>query len=810
MKTGTRPDIAVTTPTAKLRLSAPDVLADYRLAVRSRAASELSRREVLVGNAPFGISGEGKEVAQLGMAHAFRAGDWRSGYYRDQTFMFAVGLADLSQYFAQLYADPDVIRDPNSAGRQMLSHFATRTLDEHGRWKDLLASGQSASELSPVAAQMPRSVGLAWASKLYRESPAPRSVSRGFSHNGEEVCFATIGNAGTSEGVFWESLNAAGVLEIPLVISVWDDGYGISVPNEFQTTKGSISAVLEGFRREKSGSGLDLYTVKGHDYVACCDVYQIAVERARRDHIPSVVHVTEMTQPQGHSTSGSHERYKSKDRLRFEIEFDPIRRMREWIISEEIADAATLDELEREARTEVERTREAAWDAYVAPIHADREQALAIIEAAAAESGVDLDAVTEELRSTEPPTRRLVASTARRALAALRGHLARELATFVESYLKRSDELFNSHLYSRSDESPLRIGAVAPVYAEDAESVDGRMVLLRCFDANLARDPRIVILGEDVGKLGDVNLVFEGLQAKHGDQRVIDTGIREATILGQGIGAALRGLRPVVDIQYVDYLLYALELASDDLATLHWRTGGGQKAPVLIRTKGHRLQGIWHTGSPMATIVSSLRGLHVAVPRDMTRAAGLYNTLLRGDDPALLIEVLSGYRLKERLPENIGEFTIPLGVTETIRDGSDVTLVTYGALCRIAMEAATDLARIGIETEIVDVQTLLPFDRDHAIAESVQKTGALLVVDEDVPGGASAYIVREIVETQGAIDDLDVGPRTLTAAPNRVAVGNDGDYFSKPNREDIFEAVYALMRERRPDDFPSITPRGRS
>jgi len=810
MKTGTRPDIAVTTPTAKLRLSAPDVLADYRLAVRSRAASELSRREVLVGNAPFGISGEGKEVAQLGMAHAFRAGDWRSGYYRDQTFMFAVGLADLSQYFAQLYADPDVIRDPNSAGRQMLSHFATRTLDERGRWKDLLASGQSASELSPVAAQMPRSVGLAWASKLYRESPAPRSVSRGFSHNGEEVCFATIGNAGTSEGVFWESLNAAGVLEIPLVISVWDDGYGISVPNEFQTTKGSISAVLEGFRREKGGSGLDLYTVKGHDYVACCDVYQIAVERARRDHIPSVVHVTEMTQPQGHSTSGSHERYKSKDRLRFEIEFDPIRRMREWIISEEIADAATLDELEREARIEVERTREAAWDAYVAPIHADREQALAIIEAAAAESGVDLDAVTEELRSTEPPTRRLVASTARRALAALRGHVARELATFVESYLKRSDELFNSHLYSRSDESPLRIGAVAPVYAEDAESVDGRMVLLRCFDANLARDPRIVILGEDVGKLGDVNLVFEGLQAKHGDQRVIDTGIREATILGQGIGAALRGLRPVVDIQYVDYLLYALELASDDLATLHWRTGGGQKAPVLIRTKGHRLQGIWHTGSPMATIVSSLRGLHVAVPRDMTRAAGLYNTLLRGDDPALLIEVLSGYRLKERLPENIGEFTIPLGVTETIRDGSDVTLVTYGALCRIAMEAATDLARIGIETEIVDVQTLLPFDRDHAIAESVQKTGALLVVDEDVPGGASAYIVREIVETQGAIDDLDVGPRTLTAAPNRVAVGNDGDYFSKPNREDIFEAVYALMRERRPDDFPSITPRGRS
>jgi pyruvate/2-oxoglutarate/acetoin dehydrogenase E1 component/TPP-dependent pyruvate/acetoin dehydrogenase alpha subunit len=812
----------VTTPNAKLRLSAQEVLADYELAVRSRAASELSRREVLVGNAPFGISGEGKEIAQLGMAHAFRAGDWRSGYYRDQTFMFAVGLADLSQYFAQLYADPDVVRDPNSAGRQMLSHFATRILDERGRWKDLLATGQSASELSPVAAQMPRAVGLAWASKLYRESPAARTVSQGFSRNGEEVCFATIGNAGTSEGMFWESLNATGVLQIPLLISVWDDGYGISVPNEFQTTKGSISAVLEGFRREQSGgSGLDLYTVKGHDYLACCDVYQLAAERARREHVPAVVHVTEMTQPQGHSTSGSHERYKSKDRLRFEIEFDPIRRMREWIISQGLADAKMLDELERAARAEVERTREEAWDAYLAPIRADRDQAIAILDAAAADGGREVDAVVEELRSAEPPSRRLIASTARRALAALRVHGAPSrdelaerdvtrriapLARFVESYLKQNDELFNSHLYSRSAESPLRIGAVAPAYTDDADMVDGRMVLLRCFDENLARDPRIVILGEDVGKLGDVNLVFEGLQAKHGDQRIIDTGIREATILGQGIGAALRGLRPVVDIQYVDYLLYALELASDDLATLHWRTGGGQKAPVLIRTKGHRLQGIWHTGSPMATIISSLRGLHVAVPRDMTRAAGLYNTLLRGDDPALLIEVLSGYRIKERLPENVGEFTIPLGVTETIREGSDVTLVTYGALCRIAMEAAADLADAGIETEIIDVQTLLPFDRDHAIAESVQKTGALLVVDEDVPGGASAFIVREVVETQGAIDDLDVGPRTLTGAPNRVAVGNDGDYFSKPNREDIFEAVYATMRERRPDDFLPLAP----
>src|SRR3989442_885054 len=693
MKTGTRPEIAITTPNAKLRISVEEVIADYRLAVRSRAASELSRREVLVGNAPFGISGEGKEIAQLAMAKAFRPGDWRSGYYRDQTFMFAVGLADLSQYFAQLYADPDVVRDPNSAGRQMLSHFATRTLDERGRWRDLLATGQSASDLSPVGSQMPRAIGLAWASRLYRESPAARAVSRGFSRNGEEVCFATIGNAGTTEGVFWESLNAGGVLQIPLVISVWDDGYGISVPNELQTTKGSISALLQGFQRSDGAGGYDLHTVKGHDYLACCDVYQLAVERARREHVPSVVHVTEMTQPQGHSTSGSHERYKSKDRLRFEIEFDPIRRMREWILHEGLVDAGTLDEIERTARADGERSREEAWEA---------------------------------------------------------------------------------------DQAPLR--------------------------DHPRRAPRMVILGEDVGKVGDVNLVFEGLQAKHGDQRVIDTGIREATILGQGIGAALRGLRPVVDIQYVDYLLYALELASDDLATLHWRTGGGQKAPVLIRTKGHRLQGIWHTGSPMATIVSALRGLHVAVPRDMTRAAGLYNTLLRGDDPGLLIEVLSGYRLKERIPENVGEFTIPLGVPETLRSGADVTLVTYGALCRIAVEAAQDLAELGIGTEIVDVQTLLPFDIDHAIAESVAKTRALLVVDEDVPGGASAYILREVTEVQGGIDHLDVGPRTLTATANRVAVGNDGDYFSKPNREDIVGAVYAIMRERRPDDFPPIAP----
>jgi pyruvate/2-oxoglutarate/acetoin dehydrogenase E1 component/TPP-dependent pyruvate/acetoin dehydrogenase alpha subunit len=809
MKTGARPDIAVTTPTGKLRISADEVIADYRLAVRSRAASELSRREVLVGKAPFGISGEGKEIAQLAMAKAFRPGDWRSGYYRDQTFMFAVGLADISQYFAQLYADPDVAREPNSVGRQMLSHFATRIIDETGRWKDLLASGQSASDLSPVGAQMPRSVGLAWASKLYR-SPTFARVARGFSRKGDEVCFATIGNAGTSEGAFWESLNAAGVLAIPLVISVWDDGYGISVPNSLQTTKGSISAVLQGFQRSDSG-GIDLYTVKGHDYLACCDVYQVAVERSRREHVPAVVHVTEMTQPQGHSTSGSHERYKSAERLRFETDFDPIRRMREWILREDLVDDDTLAGYERADRREVERIRERAFEAYVDPIRAEREEALAAIDAAQAEGGVDLTAVTNELRSTDEPTRRLIAATISRTLVELReqsGPARDELVSFASAYRVENERRFNAGLYSSSAESPLRTSSVAATYGSGGDLVDGRQVLVRCFDENLARDPRIVILGEDVGKLGDVNLVFEGLQAKHGVDRIVDTGIREATILGQGVGVALRGLRPIVDIQYVDYLLYALEVAADDLATLRWRTGGGQQAPVIIRTKGHRLQGIWHTGSPMAMILAALRGLHIAVPRDMTRAAGFYNTLLRGDDPGIVIEVLSGYRLKERMPTNVGSFMLPLGAVETLRRGRDVTLVTYGALCRIAAEAAGDLERLGIETEIIDVQTLLPFDREHAIVRSVARTGALLVVDEDVPGGASAYLLREILETQGAIDHLDVGARTLTGRANRVAVGNDGDYFSKPNREDIVAAVYALMRERSPNDFPPIGSAG--
>ncbi len=805
MKTRSRPSI--TTPRAKLTLSAEQIIADYRLAVRSRAASELGRREVLAGRAPFGIFGDGKEVAQLAMAHVMRPGDWRSGYYRDQTVMLAVGVTNLQQYFAQLYADADVTRDPFSGGRQMSNHYATRIVDEQGHWRDLLRAIQVASDFSPVAAHMPRSVGLAWASKLYRQSAVLSDAAKGFSRNGDEVCFTTIGNAAAAEGLFWESVNAAGVLQVPLLISVWDDGYGISVPNELQMTKSSVSAALAGMRRD-GGPGYEIEVVKGWDYIALCDTYAIVAERVRREHVPAIVHVIEMTQPQGHSTSGSHERYKPKERLTFEVDADPIRRMREWMIREDICDAATLDQYEKHDRSEVEQIREAAYETFQEPVRRRRDEALTLIAAAASESGVPLDAIADELREAgDPLSHRAVHTATFRALVALRGRegpARAELARFVHTYREENEARYNSHLLSASDVSPLRIAAVAPKFPAKPEVIDGRMVLLRCFDANLARDPRIVILGEDVGRLGDVNLVYEGLQEKHGALRVTDTGIREATILGQGMGAAMRGLRPIVDIQYVDYLLFALELASDDLSTLRHRTAGGQMAPVVIRTKGHRLQGIWHTGSPMQMLLGTLRGMHVCVPRDMTQAAGFYNTLLRGDDPGIVIEVLSGYRLKERLPENIGDYTLPLGVPELIREGEDLTLVTYGALCRIALDAATDLAGAGIDVEIIDARTLLPFDVGHTIAGSVRKTGALLVVDEDLPGGASAYILQHVIETQNGIDHLDVGPRTLTARANRTPVGVDGDYFSKPSREDIFAAAYAIQRERHPDRFPSL------
>lgn len=783
-------------------------MADYRLAFRSRVASVSGRREVLTGKAPFGIFGDGKEVAQLAMARVFRPGDWRSGYYRDQTFMFATGMSDLPQFFAQLYTNTDIEADPASAGRQMVSHFATRILATDGSWKPTTETMQSSSDLSPVAAHMPRSLGLAYASKLYRGDKALRDAAPGFTASGNEVTFATIGNAGTSEGLFWETVNAAGVLQIPLLLSVWDDGYGISVPNEFQTIKSSISAALAGFQRDERTGGFEIRVVKGWDYPALVETYREVSDLVRRDQVPALIHVTEMTQPQGHSTSGSHERYKSKERLAFETAGDPIARMREWMVTERIATAAELDAFEDEDRKAVESARVAAWEAYLAPIKGELDRARGLIERAQQESpGVRLADVIAELADPLETSRRVVQSATRRAVYALRGQegaAAGALRAFAKEYAQRNATRYTSFLYSASADSPLKVAPRAAEYSDRSESVDGRIVLLRNFDLNFARDPRLFVMGEDVGKLGDVNLVFEGLQAKYGDRRFTDTGIREATILGQGIGAALRGLRPIVDIQYLDYLLYALELASDDLATLHYRTAGGQKAPVVIRTKGHRLQGIWHTGSPMSVVLNALRGIYVAVPRNMVQAAGFYNTFFRGDNPALLIEVLNGYRLKERVPDNLGEFRLPLGVPEIVRAGADVTIVTYGALVRIALDAAETLAGLGVDAEIVDVQTLNPFDVRGLIAKSLAKTNALLVVDEDVPGGASAFILREVLETQGGFEQLDAAPRTVTSAENRAPVGVDGDYFAKPNREQIVEAAYALMRERRPREFADL------
>ncbi len=791
------------TPNAKLRLSAEEVVADYRLAFRSRIAGVLGRREVLTGKAPFGIFGDGKEIAQLAMAKQFRAGDWRTGYYRDQTLAFAVGIATLPQYFAQLYADADVARDPFSAGRQMVSHFASRSLDDDGRPKRQVDMKNSAADLSPVAAQMPHALGLAYASKLYRLNADLRASAELFSRNGDEVTFATIGNAGTAEGIFWETLNAAGVLQVPLAISVWDDGFGISVPNEYQTTKASISAVLAGFRPD-GGPGIDVHVVKGWDYPALCDAYAIGIEKVRREHAPAVFHVTEMTQPQGHSTSGSHERYKSKERLRFETEGDPISRMRDWMIREGLASAAELDAFEVADRTSVEEIRARAYEDHLVPLRADQQRLVRLLESSA--DSPALNALVRELRDAEP-SRRVVQAIAERAVVALRERLgpARdEVVRFAGAYRQENDRRYNGQLLSSSDSSPLRVAPVAPTYSERSETVDGRVILLRCFERNLARDPRIFVIGEDVGRLGDVNLVFEGLIDRFGPLRLTDTGIREATILGQGIGAAMRGLRPIVDIQYVDYFLFALQIASDDLATMRFRTAGGQAAPVVIRTKGHRLQGIWHTGSPMGLLLHALRGIHLCVPRDMTQAAGFYNTLLRGDDPGMVIEVLNAYRTKERVPDNVGEFTLPLGVPEVLREGTDVTLVTYGALCRIALDAADALAELGISVEIIDVRTLAPFDVRRTIVASVKRTGALIVVDEDVPGGASAYVMQKVLEDQRAYEHIDVMPRTLSAKDNRAGVGQDADYFAKPNREDIIEAVYALMRERRPAAFPPL------
>lgn len=790
-------------------LTGEEILADYRLALDSRQASLIGRREVLSGKAKFGIFGDGKEVAQLALAKVMKPGDWRSGYYRDQTLMFALGLHTIQEFFAQLYAHPDLQAEPMTAGRAMNAHFATRYLDAGGDWRNQLEAVNISSDVSPTASQMPRLVGLAYASRLYRELPELATFST-FSRNGDEVAFGTIGNASCAEGMFWEAINACGLLRVPLVMSIWDDDYGISVPNEHQLTKGDLTELLSGFRRRPGSSeGYDIYTVPGWDYPLLVDTYIQAARIAREEHVPAIVHVTELTQPQGHSTSGSHERYKSPERLAWEQEHDCIRQMRLWILGRGLATEEELDEMEAEARQRAEGIRRQAWQAFMEPVREELAELTDIIDEIAPSSAhaQELSQIQRRLKRVQNPTRRGLMEAARDVLLLLRDepHPAKPvLLQWKAAQDARNRERYSSHLLSLSDDSPRRVPQLAPVYSEESPVLSGFEILNHAFDAMLARDPRVIAFGEDVGRLGGVNQAFAGLQAKYGPLRVSDAGIREVTIIGQGIGMAMRGLRPIAEIQYLDYILYALQILSDDLATLHWRTAGGQKAPLIVRTRGHRLEGIWHSGSLMAGLIHLVRGMNVLVPRDMTRAAAFYNTLLLGDEPGIVVEALNGYRLKERLPDNVGEITLPLGVPEVVRPGKDVTLVTYGAMVRIALEAARHLAELDIEVEVIDVQSLLPFDVEGVIVQSLQKTNRILFTDEDVPGGTTAYMMQQVLEEQDGFYWLDAPPRTLPAQAHRPAYGTDGDYWSKPNVESVLETVYGMMHDSDPAAYPQL------
>lgn len=779
-----------------------EILADYRLACESREASLLGRKEVFMGKAKFGIFGDGKEVAQIAMSKVFRKGDWRSGYYRDQTFMFAIGELTIQQYFAQLYAHTDVHAEPASAGRLMNGHFATRMLDDQGHLKNLSDLKNSSSDISPTAGQMPRLLGLAYASKLFRNNPELHAFTE-LSDRGNEIAFGTIGNASTSEGMFFEAINAAGVLQVPMLISVWDDHYGISVPQEYHTTKLSISKALAGFARDEQSKGFEIIVVKGWDYPGLIAAYEKAEMICRKEHVPVLVHVVEMTQPQGHSTSGSHERYKSKDRLAWETENDCIRKMRQWIEEEVLVLPEEIDIIEKEAKEYTRKAKERAWKEYTADIQRDQQNLVGILNKLVQVEGIE--DIKNELVKTINPTRLESVKAAKKAWYLLHGKSSsakEELKQWIDQVQADADDRYSSHLYSLSDHSALKVSEVKPVYRDDASLVDGREVLQAFFNYALKRDPRVFAFGEDVGKIGDVNQGFAGLQEKYGALRVTDTGIRECTIIGQGVGAALRGLRPIAEIQYLDYFIYALATLSDDLACLQYRTKGGQKAPLIVRTRGHRLEGVWHAGSPIGMILNSLRGIYLLVPRNMTQAAGFYNTMLQSDDPAIIIECLNGYRLKELLPQNIGEYTVPLGIPEILREGSDVTVITYGSMCRIVMEAAEQLEKAGISCEVIDVQTLLPFDIHHSIVESIKKTNRVVFADEDVPGGASAFMMQKVLEEQNGYYYLDAKPLTITSKEHRPAYGSDGDYFSKPNPEEVYDRIYALMRDSNPDVFP--------
>ncbi len=791
-----------------------EILNDYYIATLSREVSLLGRKEVLTGKAKFGIFGDGKELAQIAMAKTVKNGDWRSGYYRDQTLMMATGLFSAEDFFAQLYGQTDVELNPGNAGRSFNNHFGTRSLNPDGTWKDLTAMKNSSSDISPTAGQMPRLLGLAWASKLYRENKNLHSLTQ-FSKQGNEVAFGTIGDASTSEGHFFETLNAAAVLQVPLAITVYDDGYGISVPREFQTAKGSISELLSGIeKKEGDRNGMQILKAKGWDYEELVNTFTKGVDECRKSHTPALFHITEITQPQGHSTSGSHERYKSPERLQWEKDFDCNLKFKQWIIERKLATVQELEEVEQKAATDAREAKNAAWKKFTEPIKAERDALVKIIDnrsCVCKREHIDkVGLITSELKRIPNPIRKDNMSSVKRILrhvctdCSIRKELQLDLSQWMTKNYEKANDLYSTHLYCETEKSALRVKPMPAIFTDKSPVVSGREVLRDNWDKQFAKNPLLVVFGEDVGNIGGVNQTYEGLQEKYGEIRISDTGIRETTIMGQGIGASLRGLRPVAEIQYFDYLLYALQTMSDDLATLRWRTKNGQMAPLIISTRGHRLEGVWHSGSPLSMVINSIRGVYVCVPRNMTQAAGMYNTLLEADDPALVIEPLNGYRLKERMPDNIGEFKVPLGIPEILREGTDITLVTYGSCVRIAQEAVEQLYEFGISVELIDVQTLLPFDIPNIVLDSIKKTSRVAFFDEDVPGGATAFMMQRVLEERGAFNFLDSQPRTITAKEHRPAYTTDGDYFSNPNAEDVFETVYEIMHEVNPKRYPKL------
>lgn len=789
-----------------------EVLNDYRIATESRQISLLGRREVLIGKAKFGIFGDGKEIPQLALAKVFKEGDWRAGYYRDQTFMFASGLMSLEEFFAQLYGDTDDKFNPQTAGRLMNNHFASKTIDKNGNWLNLTKLKNSSADISPTAGHILRLLGLALASKLYRNNKDLTEIEN-FTVNGNEVAFGTIGDSSTSEGYFFETLNAAGVLQVPLAISIWDDGYGISVPQKYQTIKQSISDALKGFEKTGNQEGYYIYKAKGWDYPELCEIYAEGINKCRKEHVPVIFHITELTQPQGHSTSGSHERYKSQKRLKWEQDFDGIKKMREWILKEKIATQKILDEIEEKALIRAKEAKKNAWDNYAGPLKDKRKEFINMVDITTCNCAKTdkIDSIKKELKMVADPIRKDIVSSGRKILRLIcdqcsnpKNSLKLNVTRWLDTEMNDDNERYSSFLYSRSPRSAVKLKSVSPKIGKDAPWMPGRVVLRDNFDKLFEKYPQLIAFGEDVGKIGGVNQTYEGLQEKYSEHRIFDTGIREASIIGQGIGLAMRGFRPIAEIQYFDYLMYGLQVMSDDLATLQYRTKGGQKAPLIISTRGHRLEGIWHSGSPLSMVINSIRGVHVCVPRNMTQAAGFYNLFLESDDPALIIEPLNGYRLKEKMPENLGEFKTPVGIPEKIEEGTDVTIVTYGSYVRIAQDAVKQLKEFSISCDLIDVQTLLPFDINHSIVDSLKKTNKILFFDEDVPGGATAFMMQKVLEEQKGYYNLDAEPRSVTAKEHRAAYSTDGDYFSNPNAEDVFDAVYNIMHESNPEKYPKI------